>query len=149
MPPEVSRTNAAIAFTAFALMALGCFVPFIWKVVVPFAATGHAPADWTWPRVSIALCVLLALFFYLGYGVFQRFGTRLTEAEIAVPTLRGCRCLRWEQIERIGTRGHELLFQGASGTITVNLLCFKRPSEVEEFVRSHLPARLGGSASAA
>jgi len=149
MSPKVSRTNAGIAFTALTLMALGCFVPFIWKVVVPFAVTGRASADWTWPKVCIALCVLLALFFYIGYGMFQRFSTKLTEAEILVPTLRGGRHLRWDQIERIGTRGHELIFEGASKTIVVNLLCFKRPSEVEEFVRSHLPIRLGGTTSAA
>jgi hypothetical protein len=130
-------------------MALGCFVPFVWKVVVSFATTGNAPADWTWARVCIAMAVLLALFFYLGYGMFQRFGTKLTEADIFVPTLRGGRRLRWEQIDRIGTRGHELLLEGNSKTITVNLLCFKKPSEVEEFLRSHLPMRLGGTASAA
>jgi hypothetical protein len=149
MLPEVSRTNAAIAFTALTLMALGCFVPLIWKVVVPFAVTGHAPADWSWPKVGMALSVLVGLFVYLGYSVFQRFSTRLTEAEIVVPSFHGTLSLRWEQIERIGTRGHELLFEGAAGTITVNLLCFKRPSEVEAFVRSHLPSRFGGNTSAA
>jgi hypothetical protein len=113
-PPEISRINAGIAFTALALMAMGCFIPFVWKVIVPFATTGHAPADWTWARVFIAMCALVAVFFYLGYGMVQRFSAKLTGADIFVPTLRGGRRLRWEEIERIGTRGHELLFEGSS-----------------------------------
>ena len=143
MPPEISRSSTAIAATALTLMVLGCFTPFIWKVVIPLWVTGSAPADWTWPKVWGALCVMTAIFLYLGYGVFLRFNTTLTDAEILVPAHRGVRRLRWEQVESIRVQGHELILQGAPGAIKVNTLCFKRPRDVEAFIRARLSSVQG------
>ena len=125
-------------------MALGILVPFALSVVMPYARTGVPPTDWTPVRMLVALLAVAGLFAYLGFTVYQGFATVISEQGVSVPTLRGRRAVRWEEVQRVGVRGHELLLAAPSRTVVINLFCFVDTKSVATYVQSRLAAASPG-----
>lgn len=129
-------------------MALGIFVPFFLSVVGPYLTSGVPPADWTPLRMLVALAVVVGLFGYLGFTVYQRFGTVISEPGLSVPTLRGRREVPWSDIQRVGVRGHEFLLITPSRTVVVNTFCFTDAENAAAYVQSRLALAAQGGGNA-
>lgn len=139
-PPRVSRTSAVVVAVALSAMALGIFIPLVWKVVVPYAATGTPPADWTWTRIAIAVLVLLGGFGYMGWIIYRQFATLISDDGVTVPTIHGKRFTAWSNIRRVGSRGYEILLDAPAGVVTVNLACFRDRDAVMTYIQTRLAA---------
>ena len=129
---------AVVAGAGVSAMGLGTLGIFGWQVVWPFARTGVAPADWTWPTVFAALLVLVVIYAYLGVTMFRRFATKLSAQGVSVPAIRGRRHVPWSDIQRVGVRGHEILLDAPSGVIVVNVHCFANAKSVGRYIQAHL-----------
>jgi hypothetical protein len=136
--PRISMPSAVVAGVCLGTMGLATVGIFGWKVVWPFASTGIAPADWTWPRVFAALVVMVAIQAYLGITIYRRFSTRLSAQGVSVPTLTGRRYVSWTDVRRVGVRGHEILLDAPSGIVVVNVYCFANAKLVGRYIQAHI-----------
>jgi len=130
-------------------MVLGTIIPFGWKVVWPYAETGVAPADWTWPTVSATVVLLAGIYVYLGGMFYQRFATEVSDQGVSLPTFKGRRHVAWSEVHRIGVRGPELLLDAPGGVVVVNVLCFSNSKSVAQYIQAHLAPSAGQQNSAA
>ena len=146
--PRVSRINAGIAGFALLAMVIGTIAPFVWLVVLPYATTGVALADWSALTITVALLGMVALYAYLGTSVYQRFATIISAEGLSVPALRGRRTVAWSEVQGVGVRGHEVLLETPSGRIVLNLHCFSNPTAAAGYLQSKLSAPEPGKGGA-
>ena len=147
--PRISRAAAWVVAGAFGALVLGVLIPFVLTVLLPYLRTGLPPADWTPWRMSMALGGAISLLSFLGFILFQRFTTLVSVGGISVLTLRGRREIPWEDVQRIGVQGNDLILECAQRRVVVHTVCYENAQDLVRFINLRLatvvPLRTGRS----
>ncbi len=144
--PRISGASAAVVAAAYGALVLGVLVPLYLLVVGPSLQSGAMPADWTPLRMLMALAGATLLLGFLGFFLYQRFATIVSESGISVPTLRGREDIAWADIDRVAVRGHDLVLLSSRRKVIVNSACYPNPDKLVSYINTRLAgARAGRS----
>jgi hypothetical protein len=147
--PQLSPLARAVVLVVYVAVAAAVVLPLGQYVVVPLVVRGMPGEGWSWNTVLAVLALSMAALALFGWALHRTVNTQLAEEGLRIPSFRGRKLIKWSEIQRVSGRGLQIKLHTVSETVTVNPLCYVRPSGVVPFLLHKIPVNLGGATRAA